>query len=112
MHTVSGIKNMARTKLNRGDYLMNKCAKQLIAEGWFVEKAKKVRWVRQDFFGLWDIIAVHPVIPTIRFIQVSAKPDYDKGREWRQKAKDFPVNESSQKEYWWMNGREWVIKTL
>ena len=105
---------MSRKNLNRGDYLMNKCAAQLIAEGWMVEKAKKVMWGTQDFFGLWDIIAVHKGTGVVKFIQVSAKPDYDRGREWRQAAKDFPVTEFSNtaKEFWWMKDREWVIKPL
>lgn len=98
---------MTRTNLNRGDYLMRKCADQLVAEGYLVEKAKKVRWSQQDFFGLWDIIAVKQ--GEIRFVQVSAKADYDKGKDWRARAAAFP---HPNKEYWWMDGREWKVKTL
>lgn len=87
---------MTRTALNRGDYLMNKAAFQLEMEGWLVEKAKKVRWSPQDFFGLWDIVAVKN--GEVKFVQVSAKADYDKGKAWRQAAKDFP---HKNKEYWW-----------
>lgn len=98
---------MARTNLNRGDYLMAKCAKAFEEKGYLVEKAKKIRWAQQDFFGLWDIIAVKEGV--VIFIQVSAKPDYDKGKDWRARAKAFPAEF---KEYWWMDDREWKVKKL
>lgn len=105
---------MSRKSLNRGDYCMNLACKELEEQGWLITKAMKVQWARQDFFGLWDIIAVHAKTGVVKFIQVSAKPDYDKGRDWRQRAKDFPVTEFSNtaKEYWWRDGKEWKIKSL
>ena len=86
---------------------MNLCAAELVADGWMIEKAKKIRWAQQDFFALWDIIAIKNGV--IRFIKVSAKPDYDKGKDWRKRASEFP---HPSKEYWWRDGREWRIKSL
>jgi hypothetical protein len=99
---------MSRKNLNRGDYLMKKAADQLVTEGYMVEKAKKIRWAQQDFFGLWDIIAIKQ--SEIRFIQVSAKPLYDRGVEYKKKLSDFP--NVGTKEYWWYNKRVLKITVL
>lgn len=113
---------MTRTALNRGDYLMAKAAKELEQLGYKVEKAKKIRWQQQDFFGCWDIIAVFlndaenktgEFLKPLRFIQVSSKPLYDRGREYNSKLKNFPSHQIWSKEYWWWNKhREWRITNL
>lgn len=88
--------------INRGDYLMNKAAEALKEQGYFVEKAKKVRWQQQDFWGCWDIIAIRE--GSIKFIQVSAKPPYDRGTEYKLKLVSFPtICPHAKKEYWWWN---------
>jgi hypothetical protein len=95
---------MSRTALNRGDYLMAKAAKELEAMGYIVEKAKKVRWAQQDFFGCWDIMAILPADNSIRWVQVSAKPLYDRGVEYKKKLDQFPA--IGNKEYWWWSKKD------
>jgi hypothetical protein len=114
---------MTRTALNRGDYLMNKAADDLKKMGYIIEKAKKVRWQSQDFFNCWDIMAVYhkevTILPMpykltpIRFVQVSSKPLYDRGTEYKNKLKAFPSSSFWSKEYWWgVRNKEWKVTIL
>jgi len=86
---------------------MKLAADELVADGWLVEKAKKIRWQQQDFFGCWDILAVKH--DKIRFIQVSASPLYDRGIAYKKKLIDFP--RVGDKEYWWYD-RGWKLTIL
>ncbi len=97
---------MSRHNLNKGDEAMNLAVKLLEGQEYFVEKAKKVKFQPQDFFGLFDIIAVKE--GSLKFVQVSTRPIYDKGAEFRQKMKDFPIPPGCSKEYWqYMEKVEW-----
>jgi hypothetical protein len=89
---------------------MKKAALDLVGMGYIIEKAKKVRWAQQDFFGCWDIIAIHVKDKHIRWVQVSAKPLYDRGVEYKKKLSDFP--NVGTKEYWWYNKRVLKITVL
>lgn len=102
---------MSRSKLNRGDYLVRKAIKQLGIEGFRCEKSKKIRWAQQDFWGLWDILAIKP--DNLRMIQVSQKYFSQKPKEFQEAALRFPVVSDMTKEYWRpKNDGTWDIKYL
>src|SRR3990167_5435788 len=91
---------MTNTKIKTGDAIMKRAAEQLIAEGYIVEKAKKIRWMQQDFFGCWDLMAIKK--GCLRFIQVSAKKLSNRGVEYQAKLNDFPVIcHHVHKEFWY-----------
>ena len=85
---------------------MNLAVEVLEKQGYQIEKAKKVKFQPQDFFGLFDIIAVKE--GSLKLVQVSTCPIYNKGAEFRQKMKDFPIPPGCSKEYWqYMDKMEW-----
>jgi hypothetical protein len=86
---------------------------RMVAEGYITDFAKKVRWMRQDFFGCWDIIAIEPLKKQIRFIQVSANPWTKRELLYRAKLNAFPELPNCTREYWTKDQRgEWIIKFL
>lgn len=83
------------------------------SEGYITDFAKKVRFMRQDFFGCWDIIAIEPNKRQIRFIQVSANPWTKRELLYRAKLESFPVLPNATREYWTKDLKgEWQIKFL
>lgn len=95
----------------KGDYVELKAKKKLESEGYLVEKAVRSKWQRKDFYNAWDLIAIHPD-GTIRFIQVSSQPLYDRGRPYQNKLLAFPAHPKWTREYWWYKEGGWQIKTL
>ncbi len=103
---------------------MNEAISQLQADGWITEKARKFRFQPQDFWNLWDIIAVRSKgskgdsvfgglegsFIYIRFIQVSLKYMSQKVG-FKDLAQVFPVIPHATKEYWHKKNGEFV-KTL
>ena len=86
---------------------MNKVEKKafdlLEADGYLIEKPVKTAWHRQDFFNLWDMIALKPK-EKLRFIQVSVMKRYQ-GSNYKKDFKGFPIPlcEHISKEYWFFN---------
>lgn len=87
------------TAVSKGNYSEKKAQDELIAKGWLVEKVKRTRYGRTDFWGCWDLIAING--DKVRFIQVSRKPLYDRGVAYKRKLKAFPCPENCSKEYWY-----------
>lgn len=104
---------MSRRKLNKGDAYMFEVRDRMEAEGYITDFAKKVRFMRQDFFGCWDIIALDPKHDKIRFIQVSANPWTKRELVYRAKFDSFPYFTFATREYWTKDKEgKWVIKFI
>lgn len=94
---------------------MNKTEKQVFeklkSEGFLVEKVVKTQWQRNDFFNLWDFIAVSP--QTIRFVQVSSLY-LSEGSHAGKDYKGFPCPSNCSTEFWrWdKKKKDFVIKIL
>lgn len=85
-------------KTSRGKYLEKKAEKQLKEQGYWVEKAKRVRFQPVDFWGCWDLIAINQ--KEIRFIQVSDVKFYNRSRKEKELLLAFPRPPYTSKEYW------------
>jgi len=72
-----------------------KAVKSLEKQGWKCIKPVRVRWQPEDFFGLFDIIAVKK--GKVRFIQVSAKYVTGRTREWQDR---WMAWKHHSKEFW------------
>lgn len=90
---------MTKTATQKGNDSEKKAQDELEAKGYRVEKVKRTKWQRQDFFGCWDLIAVNG--DKVRFIQISRKPLYDRGRAYKRMLKEFPCPTNCSKEYWY-----------
>ena len=81
---------------------MNKTEKKayeiLTKQGYLVEKPIRVKYQREDFFNLWDFIAVNE--KEIRFIQVSEKYLSERTKEYQANFYNFPLPLKITKEYW------------
>jgi len=84
-------------------YLEKKAINLLKKQGYKVEKYPKVKYQRQDFLGLFDIMAIKP--DHIRFIQVSAIKFSQRSKEFKQKWFEIKLPECCQKEYWFWEKR-------
>lgn len=81
-------------------------AKKLLeAAGYMVEKVRRGQWQKQDFFGCWDICAVHPRLG-ILWVQVSTKPVYSRGVAAKKAMLAFPIKPGVHKEYWQYTGKD------
>ena len=71
----------------KGHNTERRAKKELESIGWLVDKARgSMRWSKNnDFFNMWDLIAIRGGI--LRFIQVKTnnKPKLDKFINWRNK---------------------------
>lgn len=61
---------MAVNKTNKGNRYELEARKALIADGFLVEKKNNSRWESNDFWGMFDIIAIHPQHGLVRLIQI------------------------------------------
>jgi len=89
---------MTKASKAKGGMAEKLAVKKLEDEGYICEKPIRSKWQREDFFGCWDIIAIKD--QSIRFVQVSTKPLYDRGVEFKQRLADFPVGTHWTKEFW------------
>ena len=81
--------------MRSGKVTEKKAAKSLEKEGWKTITPIRVRWQPEDFFGLFDIIAVKK--GEVRFIQVSAKYITSRTPEWQKRWQDWRHHS---KEFW------------
>ena len=81
--------------IRKGSYFERKAKEILERHGFVVEKTKRSRFNRNDFFGLFDLIAVSK--ETVKFIQVA---DRMKMKEWVARAKRFPLPANCSNEVW------------
>ena len=111
---------MTKASRAKGGLAEKLAVQELEDRGYLCEKPVRSKWQREDFFGCWDIIAVKqkhtkpckncPDEVRIRFIQVSTKPLYDRGIEYKKKLADFPSSEFWTKEFWQLKeGGEWRV---
>lgn len=81
---------------------MNKTEKRayeiLKKQGYQVEKPIRVKYQREDFFNLWDFIAINE--QQLRFIQVSEKYLSERTKEYQANFYNFPLPTKLSKEYW------------
>lgn len=91
---------------------MHEAIKRLQDQGYITDFAKKVRYATQDFFGCWDIIAIHPKKKTIRFVQVSANRWTKRDWVYRRKLMAFPKLKFATCEYWTKKDGQWDIKFI
>lgn len=85
-------------KAGKGSRNEKRCENDLIKEGYAVEKVKRVKWNKQDFFSLWDVLAING--KQLRCIQVKSNRGVSK--EWRKRAEDFKCPLFCSKEIWIM----------
>lgn len=79
--------------------LFEKKAQDILSEqGYWVEKARRMRFQVQDLFGCWDLMAVSK--KEIRFVQVSSEPFGSRSRADKEHMLAFPKPPGSCKEYW------------
>ena len=83
--------------------LEKKAIEILKKQGYLVEKYPKVKFQRQDFLGLFDIMAIKP--DHIRFIQVSAIKFNKRSRKFKEKWFQTKLPECCRKEYWFWSRR-------
>ncbi len=87
MTKIQSIREWAKSKVlsgntAKGNAFEQRVAAYLRANGWIVDvtelnrTVRKGRWVTKkgDFFGCFDLIAVHPVAPWTVFIQATTAP--------------------------------------
>ena len=79
-------------------YLEKKAINLLKKQGYKVEKYPKVKYQRQDFLGLFDIMAIKPT--HIRFIQVSKIEFNKRSRKFKEKWFKTELPKCCTKEYW------------
>ena len=84
--------------IKKGDAAVKAAILILAGENYLVEQIHKSRFQPQDFFGLWDLIAVKP--GKTRFIQVSTKYYGQRTAEFKHFAEAFPKSDSQTKEFW------------
>jgi len=69
-------------KTNKGNRFELEARKMLLADGYLVEKKNSSRWESNDFWTLFDILAIKPNGSEIRLIQVKTnKTDFYKARK-------------------------------
>jgi len=98
------------SNISKGDNAVLRAQRELEFRGYMVEKVKKVRWSPQDFFSLFDLIAIKPT--HVRFIQVSNSPMYDRPVAYKRKLKEFPLIDNTSKEYWYLADGYWKVKFI
>lgn len=57
---------------NKGRRIELLARKELEKDGYLVEKKNASRWQSNDFWGLFDIIAIHPIQNITRLIQIKS----------------------------------------
>ena len=68
-------------KTDKGNRYELEARKDLIKDGFLVEKKNSSRWESNDFWGMFDIIAIHPQGGLVRLIQVKTHiSDFYKAR--------------------------------
>ena len=86
-----------------------RCEEALVKEGYAVEKAKRVKFSRRDFFGLFDCIAING--KRIRLIQVKSNRRAD--RKTRQAISAFGCPSQCSKEVWtFVDYKGWIKETI
>lgn len=92
--------------LRRRGYVVEKCEQWIPSPQGRAQKAIYAGGFRRDLFGFADLIAFHPEIPVVLFVQTTSKQQVTK--HLRQYRKDAKVRESILA---WLNqpGRELVI---
>ena len=69
-------------KTNKGNRIELMARKELSAEGYLVEKKNSSRWESNDFWGLFDVLALSPFTGFVRLIQIKSNPsDFYKARK-------------------------------
>lgn len=87
-----------------------KLAKQILVDhGYMVESVIKTQWHRNDFFNLWDLIAVKP--GSLRFIQISTVY-LSQGSHAKKGYREFPnVCSHVQCEFWRWDTKKKIFHT-
>lgn len=88
---------MAVNKTTKGNRAELEARKMLADEGFLVEKKNSSRWESNDFWGMFDIIAIHPQGGLVRLVQIKTNAsDFYKARKeikvWAFKHKVFALN--------------------
>ena len=83
-------------KAGQGARNEKRCENDLIKDGYSVEKVKRVKFGRRDFFGLFDVIAINS--ERVRLIQVKSNRRAD--RKTRQAISAFRCPSQCSKEVW------------
>lgn len=101
---------MNRTQ--KGKLFEKKAQDILTKQGYWVEKARRMRFQAQDLFGCWDLVAVSR--KEVRFVQVSSEPFGSRSRADKEHMLAFPKPPGSSKEYWrWdQKKKEFAIQTI
>lgn len=93
----------------KGSRNEKRCENDLIKEGYAVEKVKRVKFGRRDFFGLFDCIAING--ERVRLIQVKSNRRAD--RKTRQAISAFRCPSQCFKETWtWIDRQGWKKEIL
>lgn len=72
---------MAVNKTNKGNRYELEARKMLEGQGYLVERKNPSRWQGNDFWGMFDIIAIHPQAGIVRLVQVKTNmSDFYKAR--------------------------------
>ena len=58
----------------------------------------------------WHFVAIRP--GSLKFVQVSMKPLYDRGAEYNRKLRAFPMLPGASKEYWRYEGQSYNDKPI
>lgn len=91
-------------RIRKGKLIEKKAQDALAKDGYWLEKARRMRFQAQDLFGCWDLIAVSR--KEIRFVQVSSEPFGSRSRADKERMLAFPKPPGSQKEYWRWNEKK------
>ena len=83
LHNYKSVKPKRKlNKTSKGNRRELEARKQLKSEGYLVEKKNSSRWESNDFWGLFDILAIRPDGSEIRLIQIKSNiSDFYKARK-------------------------------
>jgi len=69
-------------KTSKGNRAELEARKMLVNEGFLVEKKNSSRWQSNDFWGMFDILAIHPRDGIVRLVQIKTNAsDFYKARK-------------------------------
>jgi len=95
--------------VQKGNRNERKCEVELQSQGWLTERPRRTRFNKIDFFGLFDVMAIHPLMGVL-LVQVKSNRC---PKPVREAISAFKVPTGVFKQIWiWVDRSGWKILSV